>query len=344
VHEPPEEVCMITDPVTGFAYPESWVRRCHDERMRNLAASGLGVLSSSGHVLRRGFTTGTTAAAACKAAILSLAREIESVDVRIPCGLTVSVQVSACGGTARALKDSGDYRSDVTNGLEFVAVAQHEKNGIWLQEGEGIGRFVRNTPRFAKGAPAISQPASSTILHAMEEGVREMGIPGASVTLSVPRGAEIAHKTLNPKIGIEGGISVLGSTGLVEPWDDHYTASALERIRGKKRVVLTTGRTGLRYSRMFFPDDDVVLVGAHLQEALDCAEGEAILCGLPGLILKFINPGILAGRGYGTVEELASSLRGEEIIAETLRSFRRQRPDVRVMIVDRAGRIMGDSG
>ena len=89
----------MRDPVTGFEYPAEWVERCTVPAQLLLAEQGLAVLTSSGTVLRRGFTTGTTAAAACKAAILSLSgTAISSVSVHIPCGLTVEVPVDAHAG------------------------------------------------------------------------------------------------------------------------------------------------------------------------------------------------------------------------------------------------------
>ena len=141
----------------------------------------------------------------------------------------------------------------------------------------------------------------------MQEALRDTGLTGASVTLSIPEGERIAKKTLNPRIGIEGGISVLGSTGLVEPWDDHLEESVLTRITAASRVVITTGRIGLRYARLLFPDSEVVLSGGRIGEALSVAKGDVILCGLPALLLKYIEPHILDGTGYETVEELAAS-------------------------------------
>ena len=80
----------------------------------------------------------------------------------------------------------------------------------------------------------------------MQEALDVTGLSGATVTLSIPEGARVAKKTLNPRVGVIGGISVLGSTGLVEPWDDHLEESVRARLSGTKNVVLTTGRVGLR--------------------------------------------------------------------------------------------------
>ena len=171
------------------------------------------------------------------------------------------------------------------------------QDGLSLVPGPGIGRFFRDTPRYKKGAPAISEIPLTCILASMEEALDLTGLSGATVSLSIPEGEKIARKTLNPRVGIEGGISVLGSTGLVEPWDDHLEESVQARVAGSTNVVVTTGRVGLRYARMLFPDREVVLAGGRIGEALSAAEGEVTLCGLPALILKYIEPHILIRPG-----------------------------------------------
>jgi cobalt-precorrin-5B (C1)-methyltransferase len=144
-------------------------------------------------------------------------------------------------------------------------------------------------------------------------------------------------------MGVDGGISVLGTTGLVEPWDDHLTESTMERIAAADRPVLTTGRVGLRFSRLLFPDREVILIGGKLRDALDAAGGEVTLCGLPALILRHINPQILDGTGYLTVEELAASPRFPAILFDALRTFRTTRPLVTIVLINREGNIIGES-
>ncbi|MEA2035362.1 MAG: cobalt-precorrin-5B (C(1))-methyltransferase [Euryarchaeota archaeon] len=336
---------MVRDPVTDYEYPHTWVNACTDKQTLKLAAEGLGVLTSTGKVLKRGFTTGTTAAAACKAAVLSLKNRTESVDVKIPCGLIVTVPVKAINGTASAWKYPGDYKGDVTAGLEFRAFAVEEQDtGISFSAGRGIGRFVRDTPRYKTGEPAISKPSRQSIKNAIQEALTETGLKGIHVKLEIPEGVKTGKKTLNPKVGVEGGISVLGSTGLVEPWDDHLSESVFSRISSADKVVITTGRIGLRYSRMLFPDHEVVLVGVNMQKGIDSAKGEIILCGLPALILKFINPEILTDSGYKTVEEMTTSPEWMEIIKENLSEYKSDNQNIRVVIINRDGNTEGDSG
>jgi cobalt-precorrin-5B (C1)-methyltransferase len=333
----------MRDPVTGFDYPESWLEKVTDPAGLDLVAQGFAVLTASGAIIRRGYTTGTTAAAACKAAILSLKQDISQVTVRLPCGLVPSVPVIARAGHASCRKYAGDYPADVTAGIEFVADAVLAPAGLTLEPGPGIGHFSRDTPRYKKGAPAISDAPLACILAAMQDALDVTGLSGAMVTLAIPEGERIAKKTLNPRVGVEGGISVLGSTGLVEPWDDHLEESVQARVSGAKDVVLTTGRVGLRYSRLLFPAHEVVLVGGRIKEALEAARGNVILCGLPALILKYIEPHILDGTGYATVEELSASPTFLAVAAPVLIAYKKDHPSVKVVLVNRNGTIIGES-
>src|SRR5690606_26325083 len=92
---------MIADPVSGFVYPPSWIERCGDPLLLDAVAEGLAVLTADGAVRRRGFTTGTTAAAACKAAVRSLREPVDEVGICLPCGLSIRVPVEGRGGTGR---------------------------------------------------------------------------------------------------------------------------------------------------------------------------------------------------------------------------------------------------
>jgi cobalt-precorrin-5B (C1)-methyltransferase len=333
----------MRDPVTGFEYPASWQEKCQSRDQLDDVARGFSVLTASGMILRRGYTTGTTAAAACKGAILSLQNEVSSVTIRLPCGLEVEVTVTARDGTASCRKYAGDYPNDVTADLEFVAHAVRGGDGVHLVPGSGIGIFARDTPRFRHGTPAINPAPLACILQSMEEALDASGLSGVTVTLAVPQGKEVAQRTLNPLIGIQGGISVLGTTGLVEPWDDHLEASMLERISTAHHVVLTTGRTGLRYARLLYPSHEVVLVGSRIGDALAAAHGEIILFGLPALILKYINPQILHGTGYATVDEFSASPDFDATVRKTLDEFFVSFPHVHVVLVDREGRVTGES-
>jgi cobalt-precorrin-5B (C1)-methyltransferase len=333
----------MKDPLTGFEYPEDWVARCASPDELRLVGQGFAVLTSSGRVLRRGFTTGTTAAAAAKAAVLSRRADAGRILLTLPSGLVADVPARGCAGRGSAVKYGGDYPDDVTAGLEFLAETSPASSCITVTFGEGIGRFSRDTPRYRRGAPAVSPPALSCIVRAVQEALDATGETGITVRISAPRGAGIAGKTLNPRMGVEGGISILGTTGLVEPWDDHLTESAMARIAAADCPVLTTGRVGLRFCRLLFPDREIVLIGGKLKEALDAARGDVTLCGLPALILRHINPQILDGTGYRTIEEFQTSSGFSAVVADTLRIFRQIRPRVTVVLISREGRIIGES-
>ncbi len=334
----------LRDPVTGFVYPDTWVDACTEPALLDLVGKGLAVLTSSGLVRKRGYTTGATTAAACKAAILSHTRDVSEVPLTLPSGICIRVPVAASRGTASARKYSGDYPGDVTSGMEIQVKSTPYPGGIQLVAGEGIGRFTRDTPRFRAGAPAISHSADTMIRVAAGDAVRENGWNGAELIITVPEGRSRSERTLNPVIGIQGGISLLGTTGLVEPWDDHIGESVKERIRGRGRnVVLVTGRIGLRHARLRFPDRETVLVGRRIGESLDVAGPGTILFGLPGLILRFIRPGLLEGTGFLTVEELSASPAYPGIQASILSEFCERYPAARIVIIDRQGNVCGEA-
>jgi cobalt-precorrin-5B (C1)-methyltransferase len=136
---------------------------------------------------------------------------------------------------------------------------------------------------------------------------------------------------------------VLGTTGLVEPWDDHLEESICERVSISRKAVLTTGRIGLRYARLLFPNHDIVLIGGKIGKALEAARGEVILFGLPALILRFINPHILDGTEFATVEEFAASASFHHALQTNLAEFRKEYPQVRIVIINRNGEIIGEN-
>ncbi|HJJ43564.1 MAG TPA: cobalt-precorrin-5B (C(1))-methyltransferase [Methanocorpusculum sp.] len=334
----------MNDPVTGFSYPESWVANCLDAKALASAQSGFGVLTSTGSVLIRGFTTGSTAAAACYAAVASLAAPVDSAPIMLPCGIAADIPATGKNGEGYARKYAGDYPNDITAGILICAKAT-PANEITLETGEGIGRFVRDTPRYAKGVAAISPPAKKEILDAISSACHAAGIPGASVFITIPDGRRIGALTLNPKVGIEGGISVVGTTGFVEPWDDHLSETVTERIAEAENVVITTGRIGLRYSRLLFPDYEVVLAGSKIAESLVAAKHckKAVICGLPGLILRFFHPVVATSRGFPTVEELIAGPLGSSVLKEELAAAKQKYPWLRIVIVDREGQVIGDT-
>jgi cobalt-precorrin-5B (C1)-methyltransferase len=334
----------MRDPVSGFEYPDIWVRMCMEPGLLPQVASGHAVLTADGTVLRRGFTTGTTAAAVCKAAILSLMHPLERVSVTTPCGVIAEVPVTIFSpGSAGCHKYAGDYPDDATAGILVLATAIPGPAGIRISAGKGIGRFSRDTPRYKMGEPAISASAMESIISSVEEALAITGEPGVSLDLSVPDGEKTGARTLNPRLGIQGGISILGTTGLVEPWDDHLEDSVLRRVSASKKVVLTTGRKGLGYARIYFPGHESVLVGSNIGAALACASGEVVLFGLPGLITRFICPDILDGTPCATVEELMYQPEYAIRIRDAMQLYLSRYPLVRVVLINRDGVVTHDT-
>jgi cobalt-precorrin-5B (C1)-methyltransferase len=335
---------MTSDPVTGFDYPETWISRCKSTEELRLVANGLAVLTSSGKVLRRGFTTGTTASAACKAAIMSLKGDVHDVEIDLSCGLRVNVPSDGMWGIGTCRKYAGDYATDATAGIEFVCLANPGEEGVTINYGNGIGRLTRPFNGIVEGEAAVSKNASQSIKKAIDQAMTQTGLKGVELDLTIKNGVNVAKRTMNEKVGIVGGISILGSTGLVEPWDDHVETSVMERVRSNDRIVLTTGRTGLRYSRLLFPERESVLVGVNMEMAIKEAEGEVVLCGMPGLILKFLDPHILEGTGCISVDEMLADDRWNGRLMEALHRSKEIRKDLRIVLVDRTGKILGDSG
>jgi cobalt-precorrin-5B (C1)-methyltransferase len=327
------------DPVSGFQIPSSWIKLCNDSQALDKIHSGRWVLLSNGLILRRGLTTGTTAAAACKGAILSLRNPIDSVEVTTPVGIRVSLIVIAKDGSCIAVKDGGDHQFDITNGLEILALAKPSEETVF-KTGKGVGRIMAKGLCDELGKPAISPSARQQIMKAIHEGLEEIGLAGAEIELSIPRGESIAKDTLNPSLGIVGGISILGSTGFVEPWNDHLIRSRVEELKDAKNVVVTTGRTGLKFSRILFPNHKAVLMGSQLDKLEFEGCQRSILCGLPALILKWAWPQVLEGTNFGTVAEMVEKEPEHRNITLALKRAKQKLPNTRIVLLRKDGSIL----
>jgi cobalt-precorrin-5B (C1)-methyltransferase len=335
----------MIDPVNNFKIPEEWIARTglSLEELETKIASGMIVVLSDGSILKRGYTTGTTASAAAKAAVLSLKQEINSVTVPTPVGLRACLDVSeASAGHAVVKKISNDHESDITRGLEFVGEAR-EAETIQIFGGKGIGIVSRDGLQVPRGQPAINPKPMEQIRAAVKEAVEELGLKGAEVTISIPEGERVGKETLNSRIGVEGGISILGSTGFVEPWNDHLGEMRGDLIRCTDKVVLTTGRIGMRYSHMLFPDYTVVMVGSRISEGLESASGDVIICGLPGLVLKWGNSEMLEDSGYATVVEMLEKAPEHAHLKEAFEMAVKKGKGARIVVIDRDGSVLMDS-
>lgn len=216
--------------------------------------------------LRRGYTTGTCAAlaAAGAAELLLTGRAPETLSLLTPGGLRVELRpelLTMDGGSAvcAVRKDAGDD-PDVTDGILIAARVSRRERGIKLEAGEGIGRVTKPGLDQKVGEAAINSVPREMIRAALETVRDEAGYGGGlSVTLSVPGGAELAKKTFNPQLGIEGGISILGTSGIVEPMSERALVDTIAlEIRqaaasGYDALVLTPGNYGMDYLREKLP-------------------------------------------------------------------------------------------
>jgi cobalt-precorrin-5B (C1)-methyltransferase len=331
----------LVDPVSDFVIPGRWLRKTglSSDDLKRRVQSGLWMVTASGILLRRGLSTGTMAAAVAKAAVMSLQMPVTNVEVLTPVRLRVSVGVAAEGGRAAASKPKSDYPQDVTEGVIFEAKAE-EAEETQLRAGKGIGIARTDGLRIARGMPAINPEARWSITNAIGEALHSVALRGAIVELLAVDGEEIAKKTLNERVGIYGGISILGTTGFVEPWNESLVESAEDLIDHSQRVALTTGRTGLRFAKMHFPTHTPILAGSSIDRLFERARGkETIIVGLPALILKWSNPDILKGTDAATVGQLFDrDPRGKE--ANAALNDLKARTNAKIVIINREGRAV----
>ncbi len=287
---------MLRDPIELYSYPNEWHR--NNREIIAKVRSGLYILTPDGF-LRRGITTATTACAAINAAIASLRGEIEYIEVMTPVGLRVKVEVKASKGFARVKKFAGDHEFDVTDGIEFTAKLEGER----ITFGYGIG--IRG------GKKAVSRDAMKQILENFNYYAAKYHYSGG-VLVEVPEGEKIARKTKNEKLGIRGGISILGTTGFVEPWCKKLVRTKIEIAKQYERIAVTTGRKAWLYALKRYIGYQPFVFGVHLDEILKEHPGEKIIVGFPKLL------SIWAG-GIDRIEEKAAEYNAKvEVIDDVM--------------------------
>lgn len=250
--------------------------------------------------LKSGFTTGTAAAAAAKGALIYLleGHMPSSVDIELLNGDKMAIRIHRCeqrtGNRAQCtvIKDAGDD-PDVTHRAEIGATVTLEdpdaptyskrKNhiGIRITGGTGVGQITKPGLEMPPGEPAINSGPRKMIKQAITEALLDHDIQRAvSVEIFVPKGEEIASKTLNARLGILGGISILGTTGLVRPMSHDAFIATIEsalsvaRASGNERVVLTTGRRSERFAQQLWPqlpEEAFVQIGDFFKRSLEIA-------------------------------------------------------------------------
>ncbi len=234
--------------------------------------------------LRCGFTTGSCAAAAAKASAVMLltGKPVTHADIITPSDIPLTIEVSnqqintdsAC---CCVIKDSGDD-PDITNGIRIYAEVRKLPSGITIKGGRGVGIVTKPGLDQPVGEYAINSVPRHMIKNALEEVSGLYGYNGGfEVTVYVPEGEELAKKTFNPIMGIEGGISIIGTTGIVEPMsekalvDTIRTQANMRRELGDKTLLLTIGN----YSDSFISanmetlTDKCVMCSNFIGEAID---------------------------------------------------------------------------
>lgn len=268
-----------------------------------MSDTGLDTLWHNGKSYRKGYTTGSCATAAAKVAALMVLRQqvINQVSIVTPSGVTLRLNVEQpliCGQQASAAirKDGGDD-VDATHGmLIFAQVALNDSGSISIVGGEGVGTVTRK----GIGLPVGSSAINRTPLHTIEEAVREVIGPerGAEIVIFAPEGEERAQKTYNGRLGILGGISIIGTTGIVTPMSEESWKRSLalelemKRAQGMTSVILVPGNHGERFvqEQMQLSGDRVVtmsnFVGYMLQETQRLGFRRVVLVGHLGKLIK----------------------------------------------------------
>ncbi len=262
--------------------------------------------------LKKGFTTGTAAAGAARAALLYLitGKIIKNVDIRCLSGEKLSIAVhhleiiSENQAKCIIIKDAGDD-PDVTHqaqiganvtihdfdntrqsfpSQEFNAILKLKNisNRINITGGKGVGLVTKPGLEVLPGNPAINPGPCKMIKEAVEKALAQYGFSGAKIDVEifVPDGEALAEKTLNDRLGILGGISILGTTGIVKPMShDAYIATIQSAISvaeamGERTLVFTTGRRSERFAMDLFPDfreESFVQIGDFFKASLKAA-------------------------------------------------------------------------
>ncbi len=258
--------------------------------------------------MRTGYTTGACAAAAAKAATLALltGEPVGEVTIRLPIGSDATFQIQRCEvsvsdatATCSVIKDGGDD-PDVTSGAEIRAKVRRDEDaasGVTLRGGEGVGTVTKPGTGITVGDASITRVPRRMITQAVIEAAAFAGGDAAFIAeISVPGGEEIAKRTDNPRLGIVGGISILGTTGVVQPfstaaWRASVNVSIdVAAANDLTHMVITTGTQSEAFGKRWLglPDMAYVNAGIFTGSSLKrCAQRGIPRATLVGMIGKF---------------------------------------------------------
>jgi cobalt-precorrin-5B (C1)-methyltransferase len=261
--------------------------------------------------LKTGYTTGTSATAATKAALLALisGKAVDNIFVSLPKGGTAKLKIAwtkvegnGSSSTSAVIKNAGDD-PDVTHGAEICSTVSFtdQVGKIIVDGGIGVGRVTKPGLGLEIGKAAINQTPTKMIEQAVREvAAKKLNDSGINVVVSVPKGEELAKKTDNPRLGIIGGISILGTTGIVLPYSTASFAASIRQsldvaiAMGINTVVLTTGGRSEDFAKELFakllPDHSFVQIGDFAGYAIkQCANKKirkAVIAGFIGKLTK----------------------------------------------------------
>lgn len=219
-------------------------------------------VSKGSKKLRCGFTTGTCAAAASAGAarMLLSGKVIENITVITPSGNSVTVRLTDIKKendyvSCAVQKDSGDD-PDVTDKILVYSKVSYEKSGITVDGGEGVGRVTKKGLKQQIGETAINPVPRKMIEEQLKTAAADYSYDGGlKAVISVPMGTQIAKKTFNPRLGIEGGISILGTTGIVEPMSEQALIDTISveldvrKAQNEEFIIVTPGNYGQDFLR-----------------------------------------------------------------------------------------------
>ena len=219
-------------------------------------------VSKGSKKLRCGFTTGTCAAAASAGAarMLLSGKVIENITVITPSGNSVTVGLTDIKKendyvSCAVQKDSGDD-PDVTDKILVYSTVSYKKSGITVEGGEGVGRVTKKGLKQQIGEAAINPVPRKMIEEQLKTAASDYSYDGGlKAVISVPMGIQIAKKTFNPRLGIEGGISILGTTGIVEPMSEQALIDTISveldvrKAQNEEFIIVTPGNYGQDFLR-----------------------------------------------------------------------------------------------
>ncbi|EQA45359.1 cobalamin biosynthesis protein CbiD [Leptospira broomii serovar Hurstbridge str. 5399] len=275
----------------------------------------------AGKELREGFTTGACSAAAAKAATRALIQKATMLEIEttLPNKRKVTFPLKRCElkedmAICSIIKDAGDD-PDCTHGAEMTAeVRLTYSNEIVLKGGEGVATVTKAGLGLEVGSPAINPVPRKNITEMILEELIGTAFSGAEVTISVPGGQEMAKKTMNERLGLIGGISILGTTGIVKPYSTAaYKASVIQAISvakelGSDTVVLTTGGKSEKFAMdllqelnesSFIQVGD--FIGTGIKSAVKESMAQVIVVGMIGKLSKMADGVMMTHRGGSSV-------------------------------------------